>query len=125
MHIRWTDSAVRDFTTICDYIEKRSSGPQPGMLRFRSTIRSICWKNFPNTGELVETLTHASWYLAACPILPFIGFIEIQLRSFVFCTERSSGLNRLVDDSPGMKRPTIQKPSLGNWQPMSPHRLWW
>jgi plasmid stabilization system protein ParE len=26
MHIRWTDSAVRDFTKICDYIEKRSSG---------------------------------------------------------------------------------------------------
>jgi toxin ParE1/3/4 len=26
MHIRWTDSAVRDFTNICDYIEKDRSG---------------------------------------------------------------------------------------------------
>ena len=25
MHIRWTDPAVRDFTNICDYIEKHSS----------------------------------------------------------------------------------------------------
>lgn len=25
MHIRWTDSAVRDFTQICDYIEEHSS----------------------------------------------------------------------------------------------------
>ena len=26
MHLRWTDSAVRDFTHICDYIETRT-GP--------------------------------------------------------------------------------------------------
>jgi plasmid stabilization system protein ParE len=26
MRIRWTDSAVRDFTHICDYIEKHTSG---------------------------------------------------------------------------------------------------
>jgi len=25
MHIRWTDSALRDFTDICDYIEKHGS----------------------------------------------------------------------------------------------------
>jgi addiction module RelE/StbE family toxin len=26
MKIRWTDAAVQDFTSICDYIEKHSSG---------------------------------------------------------------------------------------------------
>jgi plasmid stabilization system protein ParE len=26
MRIRWTDSAVRDFTDICDYIEAHSTG---------------------------------------------------------------------------------------------------
>ena len=26
MRIRWTDSALRDFTQICDYINQRSSG---------------------------------------------------------------------------------------------------
>jgi toxin ParE1/3/4 len=25
MHIRWTDAAVRDFTSVCDYIEKHGS----------------------------------------------------------------------------------------------------
>jgi toxin ParE1/3/4 len=41
MRIRWTDSAVRDFTHICDYIEKHTSGAAAGRAPFLSIYQQI------------------------------------------------------------------------------------
>jgi plasmid stabilization system protein ParE len=60
MRIRWTDSAVRDFTHICDYIESIIAAPLHHVLPFLFTSRLICWRSSRSTEEQVENPTHAS-----------------------------------------------------------------
>jgi len=54
MHLRWTDSAVRDLTHICDYIQEHRSEPLPVVLLFLCTAESNRQPSFPSAGEQVE-----------------------------------------------------------------------
>jgi hypothetical protein len=60
MRIRWTDSAVRDLTHICDYIEEHGSATAARRVALASTKRWICLRSFRNTVELAESRIPAS-----------------------------------------------------------------
>ena len=51
MRIRWTDPAVRDFTQICDYIEKRSSGRTARRVALSIYGRIQALAKFPDMGR--------------------------------------------------------------------------
>lgn len=51
MRIRWTDSAVRDFTHICDYIEKQRSGTIAHRLALSIHRRIEILAKFPEHGR--------------------------------------------------------------------------
>ena len=51
MKIRWTDSAVRDFTNICDYIEKHSSGATARRVALSIHRQIDLLANFPEYGR--------------------------------------------------------------------------
>ena len=51
MHIRWTDSAVHDFTRLCDYIENHG-GPDRARRVAISVHRQLdLLSNFPESGR--------------------------------------------------------------------------
>jgi addiction module RelE/StbE family toxin len=51
MRIRWTDSAVRDFTQICDYIQKRGSGAASRRVALSIHRRIDMLGKFPEYGR--------------------------------------------------------------------------
>lgn len=78
MRVRWTEPAVRDFTQICDYIEKHGSKATA-----RRVALSICQRigtlaEFPEPDAPGESRIRANLYSAACLILLFIAFITNQ-----------------------------------------------
>jgi len=52
MHIRWTDSAVRDFTSICDYIEKRAGAATARRVALSIHHRVDLLAEFPAYGRI-------------------------------------------------------------------------
>jgi toxin ParE1/3/4 len=58
MIVRWTDAAVRDFTHICDYIDKRRSGGAARRVALSIHRRIDLLADFPEygrTGRKLET----------------------------------------------------------------------
>ena len=60
MRIRWTDPAVRDFTNICDYIEKHGSRAAARRVALSLHLESIFSQSFQNTAERAESRTRVS-----------------------------------------------------------------
>ena len=74
MRIRWTDSAIRDFTHICDYIEK-DRGPAIARRVALSIHRQIdLLAEFPEygrTGRKSDTRELSLEWAALCNCLPY------------------------------------------------------
>lgn len=51
MRLRWTDSAARDFTQICDYIEEHSSGATARRVGFSIHQALDLLAEFPELGR--------------------------------------------------------------------------
>jgi plasmid stabilization system protein ParE len=77
MQIRWTDSALRDFTHICDHIDQHSSGAIAGRVALSIHTEIDLLATFPNTGEPGASRTLVNSCSAAYLTSPFIGFAKM------------------------------------------------
>jgi plasmid stabilization system protein ParE len=72
MRIRWTEPAVADLTSICDYIEEHD-GPAPRQVGVRLYEGVNLLTQFPLRGEQGPRRARGSWCFPACRISPFTG----------------------------------------------------
>lgn len=69
MHIRWTDSAVRDFTNICDYIENDRSGAIARRVALSIHRQIDLLSNFPAYGRIGRKLDTRELVFSGLPYL--------------------------------------------------------
>lgn len=67
MRIRWSDPAVRDFTHICDYIEKNGGAATARRVAHYIYEGVDILAKFPESGRSVANEKHGNLCLAACP----------------------------------------------------------
>jgi hypothetical protein len=94
MRIRWTDSAIRDFTHICDYIQERGSPAVARRVALSIHRQLDLLESSLSTDELVATLIHANSFSAGYPTLRSIGSTTMLWRSYACFTARSRGRSR-------------------------------
>jgi toxin ParE1/3/4 len=69
MRIRWTDSAVHDFTSICDYIEKHGSSATARRVALSIHHQIEMLAKFPEYGRTGRKPDTRELVLAALPYL--------------------------------------------------------
>ena len=80
MRIRWTDSAVRDFTHICDYIEKQSSGAVSRRVALSIHHGIDLLAKFPEHGRTGRKPDARELVFSGLPYLACIAFMTTRSR---------------------------------------------
>ena len=91
MRVRWTESAARDLTSICDYTEEHSGPEAARKVAIRVFNGWVHCYSFRTPGEWDAESAHANSSSLDYPSSLFIVSGKISSRLCVFCTEHSGG----------------------------------
>jgi len=75
MQVRWTNSAVRDFTRICDYIEQQSSAATARRVALSIHVQIDLLAKFPEHGRTGRKSDTRELVIAG---LPYVAIYRIR-----------------------------------------------
>lgn len=122
MLLRWTTSAARDLSEICDYIEAQDGAESARLLAERILEELEALLRFPQSGRPGRELRTRELVFRRLPYIAVYGFEAKRSRSPVSSTVRGSFLQELRSNNSSMLRSKVA--SLGSPQHLVPLLLY-
>jgi len=96
MRIRWTDSAVRDFTQICDYINEHGTAATARRVALSIYNRIDILTKFPESGRTGRQPETRELVSAVCPTLLFTESAKMWSKFCASFTEQGLDVVQLM-----------------------------